>query len=182
MIRFGIRLIQATSLAAAMAVVATVALADAGHDRAAAIGEPAKASAATRTVRVNLGDNIYEPKTIQVTAGETVRFVLKNTGELLHEFNIGTAAMHVEHRKEMLAMMESGMLTPTGINTDMSKMDHSKMGGHSMTHDDPNSVLVEPGTTKELVWKFPKAADLEFACNIPGHAESGMTGKFRFGR
>src|SRR3546814_5241112 len=58
-------------------------------------------------------------------------------------------------------MMESGMLTATGVNTDMSKMDHSKMGhgSHSMKHDDPNSVLVEPGKTKELVWKFTRAAD-----------------------
>src|SRR3546814_11410263 len=90
--------------------------------------------------------------------------------------------MHAEHQKEMLAMMESGMLTATGIETDMSKMDHSKMSGHSMTHDDPNSVLVEPGKTKEIVWTFPQAADLEFECHVPGHYEAGMVGHIRFGR
>lgn len=182
MISFGIRFIQITSFAAGLSAMATLALADTGHSHGAAIGEPATASAATRTIQVKLGDNFYEPKTIQVKAGETVRFVLTNTGELLHEFNIGTAAMHAEHQKEMLAMMESGMLTATGINTDMSKMDHSKMGGHSMKHDDPNSALVEPGKTKEIVWTFTQAADLEFACNVPGHYEAGMVGNIRFSR
>ena len=90
--------------------------------------------------------------------------------------------MHAEHQKEMLEMMESGMLTATGINTDMSKMDHSKMGGGSMKHDDPNSVLVEPGKTEELTWTFTQATELEFACNIPGHYESGMVGDIKFGR
>ena len=181
----GIRFIQVVSFAAAVFAMSTPALAAGGHSQGeghgAAIGEPAKASAATRTVQVKLGDIFYEPKTVRVEQGETVRFVLKNSGELLHEFNIGTAAMHAEHQKEMLAMMESGMLTATGINTDMSKMDHSKMDGHSMKHDDPNSVLVEPGKTKELTWTFTATTDLEFACNIPGHYESGMVGDIRFG-
>ena len=172
--------------AAAVSAMSTAGLAAGGHGpgegHANDIGEPAKASAAIRTVQVKLGDIFYEPKTVRIEQGETVRFVLKNSGELLHEFNIGTAAMHAEHQKEMLEMMESGMLTATGINIDMSKMDHSKMGGHSMKHDDPNSVLVEPGKTEELTWKFTQAIDLEFACNIPGHYESGMVGDIQFGR
>ena len=159
--------------------------ADEGHSHGAAIGEPAKATASTRTVKVTLADNRYDPESVQVKAGETVRFVLKNEGELLHEFNIGTATMHAEHQKEMAMMMDHGMLTPTGINHEMMKMDHSNMPGmkgHSMKHDDPNSVLVSPGETKELVWKFSKTGALEFACNIPGHYESGMVGKIQFGR
>lgn len=182
----GIRFIQATCFAAAVSAMSTSAFGAGAHGsgegHAIAIGEPGTASAATRTVELKLGDMFYEPKAIRVQKGETVRFVLKNSGELLHEFNIGTAAMHAKHQKEMLKMMESGMLTPTGINTDMSKMDHSKMGDHSMKHDDPNSVLVEPGKTKELTWTFTEATDLEFACNIPGHYESGMVGNIRFGR
>ncbi|MBP2311818.1 cupredoxin domain-containing protein [Azospirillum soli] len=148
-----------------------------GHNTAA-IGEPAKASAAKRTVQVEMGDNFYKPESIPVKAGETVRFVVKNKGEFLHEFNIGTAAMHAEHQRQMAMMMEHGMLTATGVNQKMMNMDHSKMPGmgHSMKHDDPNSVLVGPGETKELTWKFTKDAALEFACNIPGHYESGMVG------
>lgn len=167
----------------AMLALPGAAFADAGHAHgSASIGKPGAASAVTRTVQVKLGDMFYEPKAIQARPGETIRFVLTNAGELLHEFNIGTAAMHTEHQKEMLAMMDSGMLTPTGINTDMSKMDHSKMDGHSMKHDDPNSVLVEPGKKGELIWTFTEAADLQFACNIPGHYESGMVGNIKFQR
>jgi uncharacterized cupredoxin-like copper-binding protein len=158
---------------------------EAGHTHeTAAIGEPAKAGAKTRTVPVVMGDNFYEPETIPVKAGETVRFVIKNTGEFLHEFNIGTAAMHAAHQKEMAMMVEHGMLSATGVDEKKMNMDHSKMPGmgHSMKHDDPNSVLVEPGRTKELVWKFTKNAALEFACNMPGHYEAGMVGKVNFQR
>jgi uncharacterized cupredoxin-like copper-binding protein len=110
-------------------------------------------------------------------------FVLKNKGTLLHEFNIGTPPMHAHHQKEMMTMMEHGMLTATGVNHQMMKMDHSKMGmAPMMKHDDPNSVLVEPGKTKELVWKFDGDAALEFACNIPGHYQLGMVGNIKFRR
>ena len=181
-----LRLAEAVVLgAAALAVPPGTVLADAGHSHGAAIGEPAKASsAATRTIEVTLGDNYYEPAHLQVKAGETVRFVLTNTGQLLHEFNIGTAAMHAEHQKQMATMVDHGMLTENGVNHEMMGMDHSGMGeaGHGMKHDDPNSVLVEPGQTKELVWKFPEATHLEFACNMPGHYESGMVGKVNFQR
>jgi uncharacterized cupredoxin-like copper-binding protein len=151
------------------------ALADAGqshghsHDTAA-IGKPGNASAADRMVEITLGEMYFEPADINVKAGETVKFVIRNTGRLLHEFNLGTAAMHAEHRKEMAGMMESGALTPTG-------MDHSKMDHSHMKHDDPNSVLIEPGQIGELTWTFPKAAELQFACNVPGHSEAGMVGE-----
>jgi uncharacterized cupredoxin-like copper-binding protein len=81
-------------------------------------------------------------------------------------------------------MVEHGMLSATGVDEKKMNMDHSKMPGmgHSMKHDDPNSVLVEPGRTKELVWKFTKNAALEFACNMPGHYEAGMVGKVNFQR
>ncbi|UEM04515.1 cupredoxin family protein [Skermanella rosea] len=170
-------------LAASAAAVAAPGKAGHTHDTAA-IGEPAKATAKTRTVQVEMGDNYYEPGTIAVKAGETVRFVVRNTGEFLHEFNIGTAAMHAAHQKEMAMMVDHGMLTETGVNEEMMKMDHSGMPdmGHSMKHDDPNSVLVEPGQTGELVWKFSRQATIEFACNMPGHYESGMVGKVAFQR
>ena len=79
-------------------------------------------------------------------------------------------------------MMDHGMLTPTGIDHAMMKMDHSKMGMPQMKHDDPNAVLVAPGKTGELVWTFPRDARLEFACNIPGHYQTGMVGRITIGK
>ena len=162
---------------------ASAAFASPGHGLP--FGEAAKAEQATRTVTITMRDNLYEPESLTVAPGEIVRFVVVNEGELLHEFNMGTAAMHAKHQKEMAMMMDHGMMTPTGMNHDMSKMDHSKMGGmkmEDMKHDDPNSVLVEPGKTGELVWKFTKPTELEFACNIPGHYEAGMAGPIRFAK
>ncbi|NWA81972.1 plastocyanin/azurin family copper-binding protein [Pseudomonas sp. D2002] len=158
-------------LAGCLLALSFDALADAAHTFA--FGQPAAADKATRTVEVVLQDISFSPKSLDVKAGETVRFVLVNKGQLLHEFNLGDAAMHAEHQKEMLKMQASGMLTATG----MGNMDHSAMGHGAMKHDDPNSVLVEPGKTAELTWTFAKATGLEFACNIPGHYQAGMVGK-----
>ncbi|MNE97513.1 hypothetical protein D3C80_1958740 [compost metagenome] len=75
-------------------------------------------------------------------------------------------------------MFQNGTLTPTGRNQDMRAMDHT-MGGMKMVgmeHNDPNSMLVEPGATKELIWTFSKTTGLQFACNVPGHYQLGMVG------
>lgn len=167
-------------LAAALMAGNTAAMAAAGHGKTSSIGEPGTKANVTRTVTITVRDNYYEPEAIEVKKGETIRFIVKNTGELLHEFNIGTSGMHAEHQKEMMQMAEHGMLTATGINHQMMNMDHGKAGLPSMKHDDPNSVLVEPGKSAELVWKFSKDATLEFACNLPGHYEAGMVGHFKF--
>ena len=50
-------------------------------------------------------------------------------------------------------------------------------GGKTMEHNDPNSVLLEPKKSAEIIWKFDTDASLEFACNVPGHYETGMVGK-----
>ncbi len=138
-----------------------------GMGQVGAKGDPVDAR---RTLSIAMTDNAYAPKSITVQKGETVRFIVKNSGEFVHEFNIGTAEMHKAHQGEMLAMMESGALGP-------SRIDHSKMG--AMQHDDPNSILLEPGQSGEIVWTFGISGEIEFACNVPGHYESGMVGKVK---
>ncbi|WP_434766191.1 copper-resistant cuproprotein CopI [Pseudomonas triticicola] len=168
-----------TSLTLAACLLALSSPVSATPAHTFAFGQPAAASQAMRTIEIVMGDMNFDPKAIQVKAGETVRFVLVNKGQLLHEFNLGDAAMHASHQREMLQMQQSGMLTPTGMKEmshDMAGMDHATMD-HGMKHDDPNSVLVEPGRTAELTWTFSKAMALEFACNIPGHYQAGMVGK-----
>ena len=145
-----------------------------GHGHAYDIGKPGTPAQATRTVTVVTIDNRFTPEHVSVTKGETVRFVVRNEGQLVHEFNIGTAAMHARHRKEMAMMVEHGVLEADRINWGRMKMDMG--GGRTMEHDDPNSLLLEPGKSGEIVWTFSTDAHLEFACNIPGHYEAGMTG------
>jgi uncharacterized cupredoxin-like copper-binding protein len=141
-------------------------------------GKPGNAEDVTRTIEVSLEDVYFEPETIQVEAGETIRFVLTNNGELVHEFNIGTPEMHEAHQAEMEMMVDHGVLEGDKINYEMMKMQMAD--GSTMEHDDPNSVLLEPKGTGEIVWTFAEATTLEFACNVPGHYGAGMAGSFEF--
>ncbi|MDH5798233.1 MAG: cupredoxin domain-containing protein [Paracoccaceae bacterium] len=123
-------------------------------------GEPAKAD---RTIEIIMTDNDYSLSEIIVEEGETIRFIIRNEGDFLHEFNIGTPQMHMMHQKEMIEMMEKGM------------MDGMHMMGEK-DHDDPNSLLLESGDSGELTWTFGDPMKIEFACNVPGHYEDGMVG------
>ena len=96
---------------------------------------------------------------------------------LVHEFNIGTPAMHAAHQDEMMMMVEHGVLKADRIDRAAGKAMQASMGHGA--HKDPNSVLLEPGETGEVVWTFPKDGMLEFACNVPGHYQAGMAGDFR---
>jgi len=138
-------------------------------------GVPGKASEADRTVEIIMDDNYFEPETLSVAKGETVRFKVTNNGTLVHEFNLGTPAYHAYHQDEMMMMQQHGVLMGDHINHEMMNM---PMGadGHVMSHDHPNSVLLEPGETGEVVWTFTSGGDIEFACNVPGHYAAGMVG------
>jgi uncharacterized cupredoxin-like copper-binding protein len=148
-----------------------------GHGDAVTTGKPGSAADATRTIEIVMNDNYYEPESLNLKEGETVRFVIKNAGEFVHEFNIATAAMHAAHQPEMAMMVEHGVLEPDRINWDAAKKMQASMG-HGM-HDEPNSLLLEPGKSGEIVWTFPAHAELQFACNIPGHYDSGMQGEIK---
>ncbi|MHA1566677.1 MAG: cupredoxin domain-containing protein [Alphaproteobacteria bacterium] len=145
-----------------------------GHGHGPSIGNPGDATNAVRTIHVVMTDNAFDPESIAVAKGETVRFVIVNAGEAVHEFNIGTAAMHVEHQQEMWEMVERGVLEFDRINHDPMQM---IKGGGAMGHDDPNSVLLEPGGSADIVWTFETTASLQFACNVPGHYKAGMVGE-----
>lgn len=169
-----------TPLIAVMALLlGSTAMASLGHGKNDS-GQPGAAADVTRTIEVTMGDVFFVPKNISVKSGETVRFVLRNEGSLLHEFNIGKAAAHAAHQKEMATMFQNGTLTSSGHGQAMADMGHGSGGMKmvGMEHNDPNSVLIEPGTTKELIWIFAKSTRLEFACNVPGHYQSGMVGQF----
>jgi uncharacterized cupredoxin-like copper-binding protein len=145
-----------------------------GGGHGAKTGSEGDRNEASRTVNVDMFDNYFEPKSMSFKEGETVRFVVKNKGEFVHEFNIATAEMHASHQTEMMQMMERGILESDRINHEM--MGH---GAGGMRHDHANSVLLEPGDTGEVIWTFDSHSKLEFACNVPGHYDSGMMGKIK---
>ena len=145
----------------------------AGH-HGAAVGSVGKESEVSRTIDVVMMDNYYEPEKIAIKAGETIRFKVENKGTLVHEFSIGTADMHKGHQKEMMMMFQHGIIQGGTINREMMKMDMGN--GETMEHNDPNSALLASGESAEIIWTFPGDAELEFACNVPGHYQSGMVG------
>lgn len=105
-----------------------------------------------RTVEVRMLDKMrFEPSTLQVALGETVRFKVENTGSLLHEFVLGTEKTNDEHAALMVRFP-------------------------GMEHDEPYMAHVDPGKTGEIIWTFNRPGQFHFACLIAGHYQAGMTG------
>ena len=107
---------------------------------------------AKRTIEIGMGDNMrFTPERIEVRQGETVKFVVRNAGKTMHEFVIGTRRSNEAHAAMML-----------------------KAPG--MEHDEPYMAHVPPGRRGEIVWRFNRAGQFEFACLIAGHYQAGMVG------
>ena len=136
------------------------------------IGEKGKLSEVNRTIEIKMYDNYFEPSKIIVKKGETIKFFVSNYGELVHEFNIATKEMHIKHQPEMMKMVEHEILLADRI--DKEKMKEMAKKDHSMAHSHSNSVLLEPNEIGEIIWKFSTTANLEAACNVPGHYDVGM--------
>jgi uncharacterized cupredoxin-like copper-binding protein len=110
------------------------------------------AKAAKRSIEVGMADNMrFTPDRIDVQLGETVKFVARNTGKVMHEFVIGTKAENGRHAEMMV-----------------------KFPG--MEHDEPYMAHVTPGKTGAIVWTFNRPGSFEFACLIAGHYQAGMVG------
>lgn len=124
-------------------------------------GEPAQV---TRTVEIEAADIRFGTTELNFNVGETVRFVIVNNGEQPHEFTLGDTAYQEMAREMMRHMTEMGM--------DPVSPEHAAM--HAAAG---NTVTLDAGETKELVWAFTKAGTFEFSCNLIGHSEVGMKGR-----
>ena len=139
------------------------------------IGEKGNISEVTRTITVKMHDNYFEPSQINIKKNETIKFIVLNVGELVHEFNIATKEMHIKHQPEMMMMVENEIILSDKV--DKEKMKQMAKKNPAMAHSHSNSVLLSPGEKGELVWKFNNKAKLEAACNVPGHYQDGMIAK-----
>ena len=139
------------------------------------IGEEGNMSEVSKVIEVKMFDNYYEPSEFKINKNQTIKFIVYNYGELVHEFNIATKEMHFKHQPEMMKMVVNEIIV--GGKIDKNKMKEMSKTDHSMSHSHSNSVLLEPNQSAELIWKFNTDSSLEAACNIPGHYESGMVAK-----
>lgn len=124
-----------------------------GHSHEiSAIGKPGLAAKVSRTVTIEMTDDMrFSPANISVKQGETVRFIVKNSGKLKHEFTLGTEKSLKEHYEVMKKFPE-------------------------MEHDEPNTANVAAGMSGEVIWHFTQTGIIHFACLHPGHYEAGMKG------
>jgi uncharacterized cupredoxin-like copper-binding protein len=114
-----------------------------------------QAKSVNRTVEIRMTDNMrFSPDFVQVKQGETIRFVIVNSGKMLHEFVLGTQRELAEHAELMKKFP-------------------------NMEHDEPYMAHVPAGQKAELLWHFNQAGDFDFACLLPGHYQAGMVGKVK---
>jgi len=113
-------------------------------------GNPKKV---TKTIKVDMTDAMrFTPSDVSVKRGQTVKFIVRNDGKVLHEMVLGTRQAIKEHAELMKKFPE-------------------------MEHADANMAHVKPGKSGEIVWQFTKPGEFQFACLQPGHFEAGMVGK-----
>jgi uncharacterized cupredoxin-like copper-binding protein len=156
------KIFQPLALAAVLSLATGVwAHGDVGHgQKPAAVVKEQKpwgiagdAKESLRTVEFVMTDDMrFTPTRLEVKQGETLRLRIRNAGQVLHEFVLGTRADLDEHAAMMVKF-------PT------------------MEHDEPYMAHVAPGQTGEIVWTFNRAGEFDFACLIAGHYQAGMVGK-----
>lgn len=151
------------ALAAAVVVVSPIAVAhgtenhDASRSRdvsteLTAWGKPGNPARVKRTIDVKMSDQMrFDPSTISVKRGDTIRFRVTNTGKTLHEMVIGTPKELEEHAALMRKFPE-------------------------MEHEEAYMAHVPPGKTEEIVWQFTKPGKFRYGCLVAGHFEAGMVG------
>ena len=146
------------TLSLAALTAASVALAVSGaataHDSHAgySAGEPGDPKKPSREIIVDMSEMRYSPAAIEVKRGEQIKFVIRNSGAIDHEFLLATTAENLKHAEAMRK------------NPDME-------------HDEPNGVKLGPGKSGEVLWRFSKRGTFEYSCLIPDHRQSGMIGK-----
>ena len=106
-----------------------------------------------RTVVVTMRHSRFEPAAVRAEPGERVRFVLRNTDPIDHEFILGDDGVQRRH--------EQGR----------EREHHGEV---------PGERSVAAGQEAVTTYAFPASLDgraLEFACHLPGHYAYGMRGK-----
>jgi uncharacterized cupredoxin-like copper-binding protein len=108
-----------------------------------------------RTVVVTMHHSHFQPAEVRVAPGERVRFVLRNSDPIDHEFILGDAIVQARHEQ----------------------------GRQRQHHGDvPGERSVPAGQEAATSYAFPASLGgrtLEFACHLPGHYAYGMHGLVR---
>jgi uncharacterized cupredoxin-like copper-binding protein len=106
------------------------------------------ASGAERVVTLTMEHSSFDPARLHFSAGETVRFVVRNTDPIDHELIIGDETVQAVHEKG-------------------TERHHGAKAGE---------VSVPAGESAETTYAFDEPGTLIFGCHLPGHYDFGMRG------
>ena len=101
----------------------------------------------TRTIDIAIEHSRFHPAEVTVTAGETVRFVVRNGDPIAHEFILGSAAEQRAHER-----------------------------GRPREHHEPGAVSLEGGAEGVTEYTFDQAGTVIYGCHLPRHYDYGMRG------
>lgn len=106
-----------------------------------------------RTIEVTIEHSLFVPSRIEVSPGETVRFIVHNTDPIDHEFLIGDTAVQLRH--------ESGTEPHHGAK--------------------PGEISIPALQKRSTTYTFGEAGSSIFGCHLPLHYDYGMRGSIRIG-
>jgi len=121
---------------------------------AAAASRGAAARANAGTVHITIHYSSFAPDSLEVDPGETVRFVIRNTDPIDHEFILGDEHVQLVHEE----------------------------GTEAHHAPRPGEVSVPAGETVVTTYTFPETpGELIFGCHLPCHYDFGMHGSVAIG-
>jgi uncharacterized cupredoxin-like copper-binding protein len=105
-------------------------------------------------VVITMHHSHFQPGVVEVEPGTTVRFVLRNTDPIDHEFIVGDEVVHQRHR----------------------------VGRERHHHGDvPGEISVPSGAEASTTFRFDRPGRVAYACHLPGHEAYGMVGTVEVG-
>jgi uncharacterized cupredoxin-like copper-binding protein len=119
---------------------------------ASLVAAPASGSASAqtgvRTVNITIHYSHFEPSTVIVAPGEAIRFVVRNTDPIDHEFIVGDRFLQRIFER-----------------------------GTEAAHSLPGAISVPADSTRSTIYTFAGSdTGVMFACHLPGHFAYGMRG------
>jgi uncharacterized cupredoxin-like copper-binding protein len=103
----------------------------------------------TVTVVVDIEYSRFQPTSLRVAEGTTVRFVVSNHDPISHELIVGPPDVHRRHRN-----------------------------GTEAKHDPkPGELSLGPDEQAVTTYVFDEPGIVEMACHLPGHYDYGMRGE-----
>ena len=118
-----------------------------------ASADPGSADPVLRTVNVTIHYSHFDPSSFSFPPGTMVRFVVRNTDPIDHEFIVGDQAVQDAHES----------------------------GTEAYHPPRPGEMTVLAGTTRATIVTFARPGSLIFGCHLPGHYAYGMHGVIRVG-